>query len=60
MYDTKSRELRWNATFSDYSAPLYEESYHYSEWPPRTWEPREPAPPAPCSQRDPGCAGTLG
>ncbi|NWU67890.1 ERN1 endoribonuclease, partial [Pterocles burchelli] len=26
MYDTKSRELRWNATFSDYSAPLYEES----------------------------------
>lgn len=31
MYDTKSRELRWNATFSDYSAPLCEESYHYSE-----------------------------
>ncbi|NXU59605.1 ERN1 endoribonuclease, partial [Turnix velox] len=29
MYDTKSRELRWNATFSDYSAPLYEESYKY-------------------------------
>ncbi|KFM12501.1 Serine/threonine-protein kinase/endoribonuclease IRE1, partial [Aptenodytes forsteri] len=29
MYDTKSRELRWNATFSDYSAPLCEESYHY-------------------------------
>uniref|UniRef100_A0A8B9PDG4 Serine/threonine-protein kinase/endoribonuclease IRE1 n=1 Tax=Apteryx owenii TaxID=8824 RepID=A0A8B9PDG4_APTOW len=29
MYDTKSRELRWNATYSDYSAPLYEESYHY-------------------------------
>ncbi|KFW84538.1 Serine/threonine-protein kinase/endoribonuclease IRE1, partial [Manacus vitellinus] len=22
MYDTKSRELRWNATFSEYSAPL--------------------------------------
>lgn len=32
MYDTKSRELRWNATFSEYSAPLCEESYHYSEW----------------------------
>ncbi|CAM9545050.1 unnamed protein product [Bubo scandiacus] len=29
MYDTKSRELRWNATFSDYSAPLCEESYPY-------------------------------
>ncbi|NWS53976.1 ERN1 endoribonuclease, partial [Chunga burmeisteri] len=29
MYDTKSRELRWNATFSDYSAPLCEESCHY-------------------------------
>lgn len=33
MYDTKSRELRWNATFSEYSAPLCEERYHYSEWP---------------------------
>ncbi|XP_071671280.1 serine/threonine-protein kinase/endoribonuclease IRE2 isoform X3 [Patagioenas fasciata] len=29
MYDTKSRELRWNATFSDYSAPFCEESYPY-------------------------------
>ncbi|NXF34315.1 ERN1 endoribonuclease, partial [Nyctibius bracteatus] len=29
MYDTKSRELRWNATFSGYSAPLCEESYGY-------------------------------
>ncbi|NWX91221.1 ERN1 endoribonuclease, partial [Nothoprocta pentlandii] len=29
MYDTKSRELRWNATYSDYSAPLYEKSYQY-------------------------------
>ncbi|KFU93337.1 Serine/threonine-protein kinase/endoribonuclease IRE1, partial [Chaetura pelagica] len=29
MYDTKSRELRWNATFSEYSAPLCEESYPY-------------------------------
>lgn len=47
MYDTKSRELRWNATFSDYSAPLCEESYHYSEWPPQ-----EPAAPAPCLQWD--------
>ncbi|NXJ84847.1 ERN2 endoribonuclease, partial [Trogon melanurus] len=33
MYDTKSRELRWNATFSEYSAPLCEESHLYSEWP---------------------------
>ncbi|XP_057254029.1 serine/threonine-protein kinase/endoribonuclease IRE2 isoform X2 [Pezoporus wallicus] len=29
MYDTKSRELRWNATFSEYSAPLCEERHHY-------------------------------
>ncbi|XP_064376059.1 serine/threonine-protein kinase/endoribonuclease IRE2 isoform X3 [Dromaius novaehollandiae] len=29
MYDTKSRELRWNATYSGYSAPLCEESYRY-------------------------------
>lgn len=29
MYDTKSRELRWNATFHDYSAPLCDESYEY-------------------------------
>ncbi|NXC46870.1 ERN1 endoribonuclease, partial [Penelope pileata] len=29
MYDTKTRELRWNATYSDYSAPLYEESFPY-------------------------------
>ncbi|NXU82329.1 ERN1 endoribonuclease, partial [Xiphorhynchus elegans] len=29
MYDTKSRELRWNATFSEYSAPLCEESCQY-------------------------------
>lgn len=59
MYDTKSRELRWNATFSDYSAPLCEESYHYSEWPLCMQEPQDPAPPAACSQRDPGSAGTL-
>ncbi|CAI9592077.1 unnamed protein product, partial [Staurois parvus] len=29
MYDTKSRELRWNATFHDYSAPLCDETYEY-------------------------------
>ncbi|NXH21912.1 ERN1 endoribonuclease, partial [Bucco capensis] len=29
MYDPRSRELRWNATFSDYSAPLCEDSCHY-------------------------------
>lgn len=42
MYDTKSRELRWNATFSDYSAPFCEESYPYSEClrePPAAWGP---------------------
>ncbi|XP_068100352.1 serine/threonine-protein kinase/endoribonuclease IRE2 [Hyperolius riggenbachi] len=29
MYDTKSRELRWNATFHDYSATLCDDSYDY-------------------------------
>nr|DBA19328.1 TPA: hypothetical protein GDO54_015184 [Pyxicephalus adspersus] len=29
MYDTKSRELRWNATFYDYSAPVCDDSYEY-------------------------------
>ncbi|XP_053897649.1 serine/threonine-protein kinase/endoribonuclease IRE2 isoform X1 [Malaclemys terrapin pileata] len=29
MYDTKSRELRWNATYHDYSAELYDEAYDY-------------------------------
>ncbi|KAL4624470.1 serine/threonine-protein kinase/endoribonuclease IRE2 [Arapaima gigas] len=29
MYDTKTRELRWNATYNDYSAPLYDEKYDY-------------------------------
>ncbi|KAM4698524.1 serine/threonine-protein kinase/endoribonuclease IRE2 [Rhinophrynus dorsalis] len=29
MYDTKSREIRWNATFHDYSAPLCDDSYEY-------------------------------
>ncbi|XP_053132408.1 serine/threonine-protein kinase/endoribonuclease IRE2 [Hemicordylus capensis] len=29
MYDTKSRELRWNATYSDYSAPLHQPDSDY-------------------------------
>ncbi|XP_006005731.1 serine/threonine-protein kinase/endoribonuclease IRE1 [Latimeria chalumnae] len=29
MYDTKTREVRWNATYHDYSAPLYNEKYDY-------------------------------
>ncbi|MBN3306883.1 ERN1 endoribonuclease, partial [Amia calva] len=29
MYDTKTRELRWNATYNSYSAPLYDEKYDY-------------------------------
>ncbi|XP_063063382.1 serine/threonine-protein kinase/endoribonuclease IRE1 [Engraulis encrasicolus] len=30
MYDTKTQELRWNATYNDYSAPLYDDqSYDY-------------------------------
>ncbi|KAM8960391.1 serine/threonine-protein kinase/endoribonuclease IRE2 [Pelodytes ibericus] len=29
MYDTKTRELRWNATFLDYSAPPSDDSYEY-------------------------------
>ncbi|XP_053551268.1 serine/threonine-protein kinase/endoribonuclease IRE2 [Bombina bombina] len=29
MYDTKTRELRWNATYTDYSAPLCDDSYEY-------------------------------
>ncbi|KAI1896112.1 hypothetical protein AGOR_G00091460 [Albula goreensis] len=29
MYDTKTRELRWNATYNDYSAPVYDEKYDY-------------------------------
>jgi len=53
MYDTKSRELRWNATFSDYSAPLCEDSYHYSEWPPRARGPRD-EPQSPARRGDPG------
>uniref|UniRef100_A0A8C2L4B2 Serine/threonine-protein kinase/endoribonuclease IRE1 n=1 Tax=Cyprinus carpio TaxID=7962 RepID=A0A8C2L4B2_CYPCA len=30
MYDTKTQELRWNATYNDYSAPLYDDKkYEY-------------------------------
>ncbi|KAJ8246086.1 hypothetical protein GJAV_G00263500 [Gymnothorax javanicus] len=29
MYDTKTRELRWNATYNDYFAPLYDDKYDY-------------------------------
>ncbi|XP_028827928.1 serine/threonine-protein kinase/endoribonuclease IRE1 isoform X2 [Denticeps clupeoides] len=30
MYDTKNQELRWNATYNHYSAPLYDEqNYEY-------------------------------
>uniref|UniRef100_W5LGF4 Serine/threonine-protein kinase/endoribonuclease IRE1 n=1 Tax=Astyanax mexicanus TaxID=7994 RepID=W5LGF4_ASTMX len=30
MYDTKTQELRWNATYNDYSAPLYDDQkYDY-------------------------------
>ncbi|XP_069023754.1 serine/threonine-protein kinase/endoribonuclease IRE1 [Embiotoca jacksoni] len=29
MFDTKTQELRWNATYNDYSAPLYDEKQDY-------------------------------
>uniref|UniRef100_A0A8C5E7P7 Serine/threonine-protein kinase/endoribonuclease IRE1 n=1 Tax=Gouania willdenowi TaxID=441366 RepID=A0A8C5E7P7_GOUWI len=29
MFDTKTRELRWNATYNDYSAPPYDEKQDY-------------------------------
>ncbi|XP_025026074.1 serine/threonine-protein kinase/endoribonuclease IRE2 [Python bivittatus] len=29
MYDTKSRELHWNATYLDYSAPFHDQNYDY-------------------------------
>ncbi|CAB1344290.1 unnamed protein product [Coregonus sp. 'balchen'] len=29
MYDTKTQELRWNATYNDYSAPPYDEKQNY-------------------------------
>lgn len=31
MYDTKTRELRWNATYFDYAASLPEDDVDYSE-----------------------------
>lgn len=30
MYDTKSRELRWNATYSDYASTLPDDDTIYS------------------------------
>lgn len=29
MFDTKTQELRWNATYNDYSAPPYDEKQEY-------------------------------
>lgn len=40
MYDTKSRELRWNATYSDYASTLPDDDTKYSET-------LKPAPPTP-------------
>nr|XP_056722531.1 serine/threonine-protein kinase/endoribonuclease IRE2 [Euleptes europaea] len=31
MYDTKTRELRWNGTYLDYSAPLHDPNDEYGE-----------------------------
>lgn len=31
MYDTKTRELRWNATYFDYAASLPEDDGDYSK-----------------------------
>ena len=31
MYDTKTRELRWNATYFDYAASLPEDDVDYSK-----------------------------
>lgn len=33
MYDTKNRELRWNATYSDYASTLPDDDIKYSEIP---------------------------
>lgn len=33
MYDTKTRELRWNATYFDYAAALPEDDVEYSKFP---------------------------
>ena len=32
MYDTKTRELRWNATYFDYAAALPEDDGDYSKY----------------------------
>lgn len=32
MYDTKSRELRWNATYSDYASTLPDDDTKYSKY----------------------------
>lgn len=31
MYDTKNRELRWNATYSDYASTLPDDDTKYSK-----------------------------
>lgn len=31
MYDTKKKELRWNATYFDYAATLPDEDVKYSK-----------------------------
>lgn len=31
MYDTKSRELRWNATYSDYASTVPDDDTKYSK-----------------------------
>ena len=36
MFDTKTQELRWNATYNDYSAPPYDEKQDYSMSPTHT------------------------
>jgi len=33
MYDTKSREVRWNATYSDYASTLPDDDTKYSKIP---------------------------
>ena len=36
MYDTKSREVRWNATYSDYASTLPDDDTKYSKMPDKT------------------------
>lgn len=36
MFDTKTQELRWNATYNDYSAPPYDDKQDYSTSPTHT------------------------